>query len=145
VELDETIRKLLHSQLLGVLATQREGHPYTSLVAVVASDDLRSIWLATSRHSRKYTNLTTDARVALLMDNRSGSPSDPFEGQSVTAIGVAAEVAPEQHPATLRLYLAKHPQLEEFVTAADTALIQVAVERYLLVTQFQKVEELRIQ
>jgi len=99
VELEETIRELLQSQLLGVLATQQAGHPYTSLVALAASDDLKHILFATSRRTREYSNLAADSRVALLMDNRSGSQADPFEGQSVTAIGVATQAPPEHRAA----------------------------------------------
>jgi len=144
VEPQEAVRELLQSQMLGVLATSHAGHPYTSLVALVGSDDLRHIWFATSRSTHKYANLAADSRVALSIDDRSSQPVNIFEGRTVTALGTATEVPPGQHAAALQLYLARHPSLQEFATAVDTALIAVSVERYLLVTQFQKVHELRM-
>lgn len=144
MEPQEAVRELLQSQMLGVLATSHAGHPYTSLVAVVSSEDLTHIWFATSRSTHKYANLLANPRVALLIDDRSSHPASSFEGQSVTASGTAEEVPPGEHAATLQLYLARHPSLHRFATAVDTALIAVSVERYLLVTQFQKVHELRM-
>jgi hypothetical protein len=54
---DEGIRimqDLLAAQPLGVLATSMAGQPYTSLVAFVADADLRQVWFATERATRKY-------------------------------------------------------------------------------------------
>ena len=64
------LRKLLRTQSLAVLATQNQGQPYASLVAFASSDDLKSLYFATTRSTRKYANLSGDSRVAMLLDNR---------------------------------------------------------------------------
>jgi len=56
-KLKRNLRKLLRSQLLAVLSTQNQGQPYASLVAFASSDDLKSLYFATSRSTRKYANL----------------------------------------------------------------------------------------
>ena len=67
---------LLNSQPLALLATQNQGQPYASLVAFAASDDLKALFFATTRSTRKYANLSSDSRVAMLVDNRSNQASD---------------------------------------------------------------------
>jgi len=74
VELDDRpsviVRRLLDGQLLAVLGTHHAGAPYTSLVAFAATEDLRSLLFATSRATRKWANLTDDARASMLIDSR---------------------------------------------------------------------------
>jgi len=48
------LKKLLQSQPLAVLATQSRGQPYASLIAFASSDDLKSLYFATTRATRKY-------------------------------------------------------------------------------------------
>jgi nitroimidazol reductase NimA-like FMN-containing flavoprotein (pyridoxamine 5'-phosphate oxidase superfamily) len=66
---EETIRDLFGTQKLAGLSTQNSGQPYASLVAFVASADLKHLYFATARTTRKHNNLTVDPRVAMLMDS----------------------------------------------------------------------------
>ncbi len=140
-EMREIVRNLLSSQLLAVLATQMSGQPYTNLVAFAASADLKEVLFATARATRKFANLTAEPRVSLLMDDRSNAAADFGQAAAVTVMGAAAEVLGPDREARLPLYLQKHPNLEEFVTAPTCALIRVKVEKYILVTRFQEVRE----
>lgn len=85
--LDQEIRELLESQKLAVLATHGQGQPYTSLVAFASSTDLREIYFATSRSTRKYDNVTANPKVSLLVDNRSNDVSDFHLAMAATALG----------------------------------------------------------
>jgi len=67
----DTLRTLLKTQPLAVMVTQQGGHPYTSLVAFAASEDLRRIVFVTSRATTKYRNLFDAPCVSLLIDSRS--------------------------------------------------------------------------
>ena len=91
-QIKETLRDLLMSQQLAVLATHHDGQPYASLVAFVATADLKELLFATSRNTRKFANLTRDSRVSLLVDSRSNRDADIHEAVAVTVIGTAAEV-----------------------------------------------------
>jgi len=142
LEMKEIIQNLLDSQRLAVLSTLMSGRPYSNLIAFAATDDLKDIFFATTRATRKFANLTAEPRVSLLMDNRSNQETDFGEASAVTVLGTAAEVLGPDRDKYLQLYLKKHPYLEDFITAPTCALIRVKVEKYIMVTQFQEVREI---
>jgi len=137
----DEIRDLLNGQRLAVLATSLQGHPYTTLVAFVPDPDLHRLCFATLRTTRKFANLSSDARVSLLVDNRGNTPEDFRKAVALTAFGRAREVFSEEREECLRLYLARHPSLQGFVAAPTCALFRVEVVRYILVRRFQDVVE----
>ena len=143
-ELGQFIGVLFESQKLAVLGTQNEGQPYANLIAFAASDDLKSLYFATARATRKYANIEADARVTVLIDNRSNQDSDFFQATAVTATGRAKEVVDSNRDEVLAMYMTKHPMLEEFVRSPNCALLQVEVETYYLVRRFQNVMELHV-
>jgi nitroimidazol reductase NimA-like FMN-containing flavoprotein (pyridoxamine 5'-phosphate oxidase superfamily) len=143
-QLRKKLKDLFASQRLGVLATYGEGQPYSSLVAFVATNDLKYLVFATTRATRKYGNLLAESRVALLVDNRSNQDTDFHRAIAVTALGNAKEVKETERDRFLRLYLAKHPYLEEFVNAPTCALLKMSVDRYYMVNRFQNVMELHM-
>jgi nitroimidazol reductase NimA-like FMN-containing flavoprotein (pyridoxamine 5'-phosphate oxidase superfamily) len=143
-ELENLVRALFDSQRLAVLATQREGQPYANLIAFAASDDLKKVYFATGRATRKYANIEADARVTVLIDTRSNQDSDFSQAAAVTATGRAKEVVNSERNEVLAVYLAKHPMLEEFVQSPTCALLQVEVQTYYLVRRFQHVMELHV-
>ena len=143
-QIKETLRDLLVSQQLAVLATHRDGQSYASLVAFAASQDLKELLFATAWTTRKFANLARDSRVSLLVDSRSNRDADIHQAMAVTAIGTAEEVRETDRGRYLEIYLAKHPLLEEFVKAPSCALIRVRVDSYNLVSRFQKVMELHV-
>jgi hypothetical protein len=138
------VRDLLGSQRSAVLATQQGGQPYLSLMAFVATPDLKQLIVATERETKKYANLRAESRVALLIDNRSNVPADTEEAVAVTVLGRAADAPPGERASLLPLFLAKHPHLEDFVTSPTCALISVQVETYVVVQRFQEVREIKM-
>jgi nitroimidazol reductase NimA-like FMN-containing flavoprotein (pyridoxamine 5'-phosphate oxidase superfamily) len=140
----EILRKLLETQLLGVLGTQRSGEPYTSLVGFVATPDLKFLLFTTGRSTRKRANLVSDARASLLVDNRRNEAADFTEASAATAVGVVEEVDEEERPEFERLYLAKHPQLESFVRSPSCVPLRLRVSVYMVVAQFQHVIEIHV-
>jgi len=139
------VRSLLAGQKLAALATHHNGQPYASLVAFAADDDLKQLFFVTSRTTRKYANLSADGRVALLIHNSADTDADFRRAAAVTATGGTSEVPDSENEAVLRRYLDRHPLLEEFARSADSALICVRVASYVLVMEFQKVVELRME
>lgn len=138
------LKKLLESQPLAVLATQSRGQPYASLVAFVSSSDLKSLYFATTRSTRKYANLSGDSRVAMLIDNRSNKASDFRWAMAATATGKAKELEPTARESLLDLYLAKHPHLKDFVHSPTCALCEIRVQTFFVVTRFQNVVEVHV-
>ena len=143
-ELENLIIELFESQKLAVLGTQNQGQPYANLIAFAASEDLKSLYFATTRATRKYANIEADARVTVLIDNRSNQDSDFSQAAAVTATGTAQEVVASKRGEVLAIYLAKHPMLKDFVQSPSCALLQIKVATYYLVRRFQNVMELHV-
>jgi heme iron utilization protein len=133
------LKALFTSQGLAVVSTHDHGQPYCNLVAFASSEDLSRLVFATSRATRKFTNIDEDSRISLLVDNRSNRVSDFHEAMAVTAIGLAEEVLGLEKDNLLKVYLSKHPHLEDFVMSPTCALMQVEVKRYYVVSRFQHV------
>jgi len=136
------VRELLLLQRLAVLSTRNDDQPYGNLICYVASSDLRHILFATTRSTRKYANILGEARVALLVDNRSHDPADTFRSLAVTILGKVHELEGNEEIQAREAYLKRHPHLEEFVSSPSTALLRLDVEKYILVRRFQDVTEL---
>ena len=143
--LKELLKGLFTSQRLAVLATQDQGQPYGNLIAFMATDDLKHILFATTRATRKYAHISSNPRIAMVIDNRSNQEIDFHKAAAVTATGVVKDLEGPDRQRFQELYLSKHPYLKDFVSSPACALLKVDVETYYVVSQFQKVEELHIQ
>jgi heme iron utilization protein len=134
---------LLAEQRLGVLSTvQPDGAPYTSLVAIAAAPDLTRVAFATLRATRKFANLSSEPRVALLLDDRANQPSDLLEASAVTLQGRARELEDDERARWTTALMARHRTLADFLRSPDCAVVAIDVDRVLLVTRFQQVTEL---
>jgi len=137
--------ELFRSQNLAALSTHHAGQPYASLVAFYAGDDLKHIYFVTARTTRKFANLSADNRVAVMINSSTNQVSDFHQAISVTAVGMAEEVAGADKEPILGQYLAKHPYLEDFVRSPTCALVRVSVDSYYMVKNFQNVMELHLE
>ena len=135
---------LLNSQRLAVLSTHGAGKPYASLVSFAATPDLMQLLFATTRSTRKYANLTSESRAAMLVDNRSNEESDIHSAMAVTATGVVGEIADIERVEALTPYLERHPYLKDFVNSPSCAFLKLTVETYYLVRRFQNVVEIHM-
>ena len=115
IKLQTDVRTLLASQRFAVLSTQEKDHPYMNLVAFAETGDLRTIFFATTRATRKYGNITAKSGVALLVDNRSNEVADIREAMAVTVIGTACEAYESLRNSFDRVYLDKQPHMAEFL------------------------------
>jgi general stress protein 26 len=143
-EVQNRLRNLFESQRLAVVATQNGGQPYASLVAFVATDDLRHLFFVTGRTTRKFSNLLSDSRVAVLVNSSVNQESDFHEAISITVTGIAEEIKDPERRDILKLYLSKHPYLEDFARSPSCALIKVTARSYYIVQNFQNVMEFHI-
>ena len=140
----KAVQSLLHDQQLGVLSTVGNDMPYANLVAFVASGDNRYLYFVTPRATRKFANLSANANVALLVNNSNNQPNDFQLSAAVTAVGKATTVSAPALAEIQKLYIARHPYLEDFVRSPDCEMICIRVVRYILVERFQDVTEYRI-
>lgn len=138
------ISKLLKNQKLGVLATDLDGLPYTSLIAFAATEDLHNIVIATLKDTRKFSNISRKPRVTLLIDNRSNESNDFYNAIAIAAQGTVKELQKSESEYKT-IYLRKHPYLEEFVNSPNCALLHILVEKYHYVSRFQDVRILELE
>ena len=143
VELKRNLHKLFNEQKLAVLSSNMQNQPYPSLIAFTCTEDLKNFIIVTLRNSNKYRNIMNNPQVSLLVDNRENQPSDFSNAIAVSVFGKAEEI---QNDLNLfrNLYLKKHPYLEDFVKLPDCTLLKINVEKYSVVSQFQKVQELKV-
>ena len=113
-------------------------------MAFAATEDLRHLVVLTERTTRKYANLQSNPRVALLIDDRENRGSDTEDAVVVTAIGEALELDPDVGAPLLELFLTRHPYLAGFAASPTCAIVGVTVNSYQLVSRFQRVVEWRI-
>lgn len=135
------IRNVLESQKLAVLATEGEEGPYTSIVSFTPGDDLRTLLFATSRSTRKFSNLLHSTRVSLLVDDRINRIDDFSDAVAVTALGTARETSGEEHSRAVESILDRHPHLKDFINSPSIAILKVHVRKYVMVSHFQEVRE----
>ena len=143
-EVQHRLRNLFEAQNLAVVATQTGGQPYASLVAFVATDDLRHLYFVTPRTTRKFSNLISDSRVAVLVNSSINQESDFHDAVALTVTGVAEEIKDPEREAIQELYLSKHPYLEDFARSPSCAFIRVTARSYYMVQNFQNVMEFHI-
>ena len=145
VKLRQAIDEVLSGQLLAVLATERGGQPYSSLMAFAHTADLQTLVVATGKATRKHMNLLGESRVSLLIDNRANDSADFHSASAITIIGRAEMVEGDEELEHYRtMYLQKHPYLETFLQAPTTTLFKISVRHYLMVNRFQNVLEYHI-
>lgn len=142
--IEQRLETLLLGEKFGVLSTCGEKQPYASLVAFASTKDMSHIVFVTPRPTKKYANLAANAKVALLIDNRSNQVSDLQRAMGATAVGTVVEVRKARNSRLIRTYLDKHPQLAEFAWSATSAVLDLRVESYSVVERFQEVTKLQL-
>ena len=140
--LRQTIESVLDSQRLAVLSTWSGQSTYSTLIAFNPSRDLTTIDFITGIQTRKYTHLQSNPRVSMLIDTRTNEASDFRDAVAITCIGSASHV--EKTTDRLNAFLARFPFLEDYACSPGYALLSLAVERYVIVSQFQRVFDYEI-
>jgi hypothetical protein len=80
----------------------------------------------------------------LLIDNRTNKSADYHNTVATSAQGMVSEVDVTRRGELLQLYLDKHPDLSDFVSATDCVLLKLEVESFHVVSQFQNVAVLQM-
>ena len=137
--LENTVRQLLLSRGVAVLATQGEDYPHACLVAFVAAKDLKQLFFITGKSTRKFKNLQHDGRVMLLVDDRSNTVKDFDAATVITGRGQAIPMDMKDADEMLSVYLARHPHLERFARHEDSSMVRVEIDTYAVVKRFQEV------
>jgi hypothetical protein len=68
IALERSIREILFSQKVAVLAIRGEEYPHACLVAFALTEDISTLVFVTSLSTGKYANIQESNRVTLLVD-----------------------------------------------------------------------------
>ncbi|MBF0302746.1 MAG: pyridoxamine 5'-phosphate oxidase family protein [Desulfamplus sp.] len=122
---DETLK----SVKLAVLATEHDGQPHTSLVAITPIEDCRRLVFATYRNTLKYQNLKDNPKVAVFINGMGNKESEVV----LTAVGKAEDVRFSEKNKYLNAHRKRHPELDDFLNSSDCALICITIKLYQVV------------
>jgi len=139
---EELLEEVLNTQYFAVLNTLGEGLPYSNLVSFTVTENLRALVFVTNRNTRKYKNIKENNNISLLIDNRTNQPSDVSQAIAITAIGTACEEV-ENRSSLQAIFLARHPQLKQFVDDQNNAIMLITVSEYII-AGFDKIQRLAV-
>jgi len=139
----ELLSHLLTTQHFAVIATESKKQPYTNLVSFVCSSDFHHLFFPTKKQTQKFLNITENTHVAILIDNRENTPSDLSEAITITAIG-RAKVLIQHQDVIAKSLLQKHPDLSTFLNEPSCVIIDVSVQTYQIVQQFEHIQIIKM-
>jgi nitroimidazol reductase NimA-like FMN-containing flavoprotein (pyridoxamine 5'-phosphate oxidase superfamily) len=123
-----------------VLATESNGQPHASLIAVTPMEEYRKLVFATYRNTQKYRNIKRNDKVALLIESRNYSNQDQQDSYVLTAFGQVEEIRTEEQKAVFKAHLEWHPDLLSFLQSEDCTLVRIKVDKYQVVRGIEDVE-----
>ena len=127
---------LLKEQRFAVIAAQDQNEPYTNLVSFLVKDDLKKIYFPTSTKTKKFQNLSANSKLSILIDNRENNPIDIKNAIVVTAFGQSKETKQKE---VIHNFLKKHPYLIDFINSPNCTMIEISIEKYIFVDNFENV------
>lgn len=122
---------ILHENTLCVLCTESDGNPYCSLMTYLLSDDLRTLYLVSSRESQKFKNLLANPRVSVLVDSRQHQAAGA-NIVSVTFAGLFQALADTEVQRIKTDFAREHRELAEILNHPDGVVFAINLKSYLL-------------
>jgi len=127
------IEDVIKASRFAVLATEGDGQPHVSLIAITPFESFRQVIFATYRNTLKYRNLTHNSKVAVLIDNENVNITGLTEKVALTIIGKTKEISISDREAAYQAHLKTHPEMESFMLSSDCALFMVIAQSYQVV------------
>jgi len=134
------IEDIFKTSRFAVLATEGDGQPHASLIAVTPTEGYRKLIFATYRNTRKYQNLAHNGKVAVLVESIDIKKSGLQERFVLTAFGHVEEIEAAEIKLVFEAHLERHPELLSFMHSEDCSLIRIKVDRYQVVRGIDDVE-----
>jgi heme iron utilization protein len=127
------IEEVLKPSRFAVLATEGNGQPHASLIAITPFGSSRQLIFATYRNTLKYRNLVNNSKVAVLIESRDVNMKGLQKSIVLTIIGQTQEIGIEENEAAYRAHLKRHPEMESFMLSSDCVLIRIIAQSYQVV------------
>ena len=127
------IEGILKTSGFAVLATEGNGQPHASLIAITPLGSCKQLVFATYRNTLKYRNIDNNSKVAVLIESEGLNKEDLRERIVLTIIGYIEEISIAETEVAYQAHLKRHPEMESFMLSSDCALIMVNAQSYQLV------------
>jgi len=137
IEISEYIEGILKTSRFAVLATEGDGQPHASLIAITPYGRFRQLIFATYRNTIKYRNITNNKKVAVLFESSDIIISGLHKRIVLTIIGQAEEIS--RDGLAFQEHLKEHPEMESFMLSPDCALILVIAQSYQVVNGIEDI------
>ncbi len=128
----ETVRDVIASSDLAVLATCADNQPHCSLMAYAVHEDYTRVFMLTRRESRKFKNISANPRVSLMVDTRLQNPEQRSSVKALTVNGVCSLCPDHEQKRLKNMLVAQHPQLKGLAALEDSVVVEVGAESFLL-------------
>ncbi len=140
ITIKKYIEDIFKISRFAVLATEGDGQPHASLIGITPTEGYKKLIFATYRKTRKYTNLTHNGRVAVLIERIDISRSGLQESFVLTAFGHVEEIEVNEKNIVFNAHLESHPELLSFMQSEDCSLVRIKVDTYQVVRGIDDVE-----
>jgi nitroimidazol reductase NimA-like FMN-containing flavoprotein (pyridoxamine 5'-phosphate oxidase superfamily) len=123
-----------------VLATLRQGRPYCSLMGYFPDEGCRRIYMMTDRTTTKYSNISDNPNVCILIDTRERQKAKaPSETLALTVSGICRVVSEkDERDAALMGLLKRHPDLAHLAGSPSAEILCVDISSLLLLEGIEK-------
>jgi len=128
----EKMKVLVRGKDICVLSTvSQDATPHCSLMAYVANEECREIYMATHSSTMKYQNLLHNPAISLLIDSREVTSRQ--RAQALTVSGVFQPIVDKNKRDRVEARLLRqHPHLKDFIKNPDTVFMCIKVQSFLL-------------
>ena len=133
ITIKEYIEGILKVSGFAVLATESNGQPHASLIAITPIGNCRQLVFVTYRNTLKYRNIKNNGKVAVLFESEGVNKEGLGERIVLTIIGYIKEISIAENEAAYQAHLMRHPEMESFMLSPDCALIMVIAQSYQFV------------
>jgi len=135
----EIVKNLILSKDVCVLATINKDRPHCSLMAYVAEEDCRRVYMATRSDTRKWSNLQDNPYASILIDSRGDNPApDRIGAKALTISGRNLALGRDERTRAEMMLANKHAHLAEFLQDPLVGVICVECESFLLLEGVSK-------
>jgi nitroimidazol reductase NimA-like FMN-containing flavoprotein (pyridoxamine 5'-phosphate oxidase superfamily) len=126
----EKMKALAKTKDICVLATVNDNQPHCSLMAYAVDENCREFYFTTSRTTKKFTNISKNPQVSLLIDSRENTPRSNAQALTVTGVCVPASEEDERRKIS-KILLEKHPHLKKILNMPDSEILIVSATSFL--------------
>ncbi|MBI5844097.1 MAG: pyridoxamine 5'-phosphate oxidase family protein [Deltaproteobacteria bacterium] len=124
--------EILNRTRICVLATESGGVPHTSLMACAFDEKRRSLIVATGANTKKFSNISLNPNVSVLVDTRLESQDRDLSAvKALSLSGRAIRIPKEELQGARELLCKANPDLSGFLNDFGLVLLHIEIKKAL--------------